>query len=168
MIMVRPARPADVNEIHRCIVELAVFEREPDAVRATPMQLARALFDGSDVPSGRPALYAHVAEVGGEIVGMAIWFLNYSTWTGNHGIYLEDIYVMPEHRGRGVGTALMAELASIAVEHGYDRFQWWVLDWNRDAIDVYARMGAEPMNDWTVWRLSGHPLRALAERRLQQ
>ena len=167
-MIIRPATPADVARMHQLIVELAEYEREPDAVVATAADLARALFDGADTPSGRPALFAHVAEIGGEVVGMAIWFLNYSTWRGTHGIYLEDLYVTPEHRHGGVGTALMAELASIAVEHGYQRFEWWVLDWNEPAINVYRRLGAEAMEEWTVQRLSGAPLRALAERRRQQ
>lgn len=162
MTRIRPARPADVDQLHRFVVDLATFEREPDAVTATPAQLARALFDGSDTPSGRPVLHAHVAEVDGEIVGMAIWFLNYSTWTGNHGIYLEDLYVAPEYRSRGVGGALMRELAAIAVERGYDRFQWWVLDWNEHAIDIYRRMGAVAMDEWTVYRLSGADLHGFA------
>ena len=168
MIRVRPAVPADVSTLHRFICDLAEFEREPDAVTGSVDQLARALFSGADVPSGRPALYAHVAEVDGQVAGMAIWFLNYSTWTGNHGIYLEDLYVEPAQRGRGVGTALMAELAAIAVEHGYDRFQWWVLDWNADAIGVYEALGAVPMDEWTVHRLTGDALRALAARRVPQ
>lgn len=165
MTLVRPATPEDVATLHRFIRELAEFEREPDAVTATEAQLSRALFAGADTPSGRPALYAHVAEADGEIVGMAIWFLNYSTWTGNHGIYLEDLYVAPAYRSRGVGGALMAELAAIAVEQGYDRFQWWVLDWNAAAIDVYRRLGAVAMDEWTVHRLSGDALRDLAARR---
>lgn len=152
--------------MHALIVELAVFEREPDAVVATPMQLQRALFDGDATPSGHPALYAHVAEIDGDVVGMAIWFLNYSTWRGTHGIYLEDLYVTPDHRGAGVGTALMAELAKIAVERGYQRFEWWVLDWNQPAIDVYRKLGAEAMNEWTVQRLSGAALHGLAARAL--
>jgi GNAT superfamily N-acetyltransferase len=165
MMLIRPALPSDVQTMHQFICDLAEFEREPDAVTSSPAQLAKALFDGSDTPGGRPALYAHVAEVDGVIAGMAIWFLNYSTWTGNHGIYLEDLYVVPEQRSRGVGSALMSELASIAVEHGYDRFQWWVLDWNQAAINVYERLGAEAMDEWTVHRLSGEPLRTLAARR---
>ena len=167
-MIIRPATPADVARMHQLIVELAEYEREPDAVVATPADLAQALFDGADTPSGRPALFAHVAEIGGEVVGMAIWFLNYSTWRGTHGIYLEDLYVTPEHRHGGVGTALMAELATIAVEHGYQRFEWWVLDWNEPAINVYRRLGAEAMQEWTVQRLSGAPLQALAERRRGQ
>lgn len=162
MTLVRPALPGDVLAMHRFICELAEYEREPEAVTSTPDQLARALFDGADTPSGRPALFAHVAEDGGEVVGMAIWFLNYSTWTGNHGLYLEDLYVAPEHRGRGIGGALMRELAAIAVEHGWDRFQWWVLDWNQPAIEVYRRMGATAMDEWTVYRVSGAALQALA------
>ena len=163
-MIVRPAVPADVARIHELICELAAYEREPDAVMASPADLARALFDGSDTPSGKPALYAHVAEVDGEVVGMAVWFLNYSTWRGTHGIYLEDLYVTPEHRHAGIGTALMAELASIAVERGYQRFEWWVLDWNEPAINVYRRLGAESMDEWTVQRMSGDALRALAAR----
>ena len=163
-MIIRPAVPADVSRIHALICELADYERAPDAVVASPDDLARALFDGSDTPAGKPALYAHVAEVDGEVVGMAVWFLNYSTWRGTHGIYLEDLYVTPEHRHAGIGTALMAELASIAVEHGYQRFEWWVLDWNEPAINVYKRLGAESMDEWTVQRLSGDALRALAAR----
>lgn len=162
---IRPATPEDVGSIHQLIVDLAIYEREPEAVVATPMMLARALFDGSDTPSGRPALYAHVAEVDGEIAGVAIWFLNYSTWRGTHGIYLEDLYVKPEARSRGVGTGLLAELASIAVERGYERFEWWVLDWNKPAIAVYQGLGAQSMDEWTVNRLTGEPLRRLAQRR---
>jgi len=162
MIDIRPALPGDVLAMHQFICDLAEYEQASGSVNSTPDQLARALFDGADTPAGRPALYAHVAEVGGELVGMAIWFLNYSTWTGSHGVYLEDLYVKPEFRGRGVGGALMRELAAIAVEHGWDRFQWWVLDWNQPAIEVYRRMGAQAMDAWTVYRVSGPALRALA------
>ena len=164
-MIIRPASVADVARIHDLIVELAVYEREPDAVVATAADLQRALFDGADTPTGKPALYAHVAEVDGVVVGMAVWFLNYSTWRGTHGIYLEDLYVTPAHRGSGIGTALMAELASIAVQRGYQRFEWWVLDWNEPAIGVYRALGAEAMAEWTVQRLSGEALRALANRR---
>lgn len=164
-MIIRPALPVDVQRMHQFIVDLAVYEREPHAVVATPDALARALFDGRDTPGGKPALFAHVAEIHGEVVGIAIWYLNYSTWRGTHGVYLEDLYVAPEHRHAGVGTALMAELASIAVEHGYERFEWWVLDWNEPAINVYRGLGAESMSEWTVQRLSGDALRALAARR---
>ena len=163
-MIIRPAERRDVAAIHQCIVDLAVFEREPDAVVATPEQLQRALFDGTDTPSGAPALYAHVAEIEGVIVGIAIWFLNYSTWRGTHGIYLEDLYVAPQHRGAGIGGALMATLAAEAQQRGFERFEWWVLDWNQSAIDVYEGLGAEAMSEWTVYRLSGPALRRLAAR----
>ena len=167
-MIIRLATAADVERMHALIVELAVYERAPDAVVASPEDLRRALFDGGSTPSGHPALYAHVAEVDGVVVGMAIWFLNYSTWRGTHGIYLEDLYVTPEFRGSGIGTALMAELARIAVERGYQRFEWWVLDWNEPAINVYRKLGAEPMDEWTVQRLSGDALRALASRAMRE
>ena len=164
MTRIRPAVVEDVPALHRCIIELAEFERAAHEVTATPEDLRRALFDGADTPSGHPALHAHVAEVDGEVVAVAIWFLNYSTWTGHHGIYLEDLYVMPAFRGRGIGTGLLAELAATAVERGYDRFQWWVLDWNADAIEVYRALGAVPMDEWTVHRVTGEALHALAAR----
>ena len=163
---VREATRADVPAIHRCIVDLARFERAEHEVTSTSAELERALFDGGDTPSGHPAVHAHVAEVDGEVVAVAIWFLNYSTWTGHHGIYLEDLYVMPNFRGRGIATALLAELATIAVERGYDRFQWWVLDWNSDAIEVYRGLGAVPMDEWTVHRVQGEALHTLAARRI--
>ena len=163
-MIIRRARREDVPAMHQCIVDLAVFEREPDAVAATPQQLERALFDGANTPSGAPALYAHVAEIDGRVVGIAIWFLNYSTWRGTHGIYLEDLYVDPAHRGSGIGGALMGALAAEARERGFERFEWWVLDWNRQAIDVYEALGAEAMSDWTVYRLSGDALQRLAAR----
>jgi GNAT superfamily N-acetyltransferase len=97
----------------------------------------------------------------GEIVGMAIWFLNYSTWQGKHGIYLEDLYIRPEFRGRGYGKALLQHLAAICNERGYGRFQWWVLDWNSPAIEFYRSLGAEAMSEWTVYRVTGRPLREL-------
>jgi GNAT superfamily N-acetyltransferase len=92
---------------------------------------------------------------------MAIWMLNYSTWEGQYGVYLEDLYVRELHRGKGYGKALMASLAQVCLANGYTRFQWWVLDWNQPAIDVYTRLGAVPMDEWTVYRLSGEPLRRL-------
>jgi GNAT superfamily N-acetyltransferase len=101
-------------------------------------------------------------EVDGDVVGYAFYFLNYSTWLGRHGIYLEDLYVRPSHRGHGYGKALLEELARIAVERGYGRFEWWVLDWNTPAIDFYRSLGAEPMDEWTVYRVTGEPLQRLA------
>lgn len=138
------------------IRELAEYEREPNAVVATEAMLHEALFGDS------PAVFGLIAEDEGVTVGFALWFLNFSTWLGRHGIYLEDLYVRPEHRGSGHGKALLAELASICVERGYGRFEWWVLDWNTPAIDFYRSIGAEPMDEWTVQRVTGDALTDLA------
>jgi GNAT superfamily N-acetyltransferase len=137
--------------------ELAAFERAPEECHLTAEQLDTALF------GERPALFGHVAVDGlGEPVGMALWFLNFSTWAGVHGIYLEDLYVRPHLRGQGYGKALLQTLASICVERGYARLEWWVLDWNRPAWDFYESIGALAMEEWTVHRLTDEPLRALA------
>ncbi len=157
--MIRPARPGDTGEIHRLIRELADYERSLAAVSATSDDLARALFGPA------PAVFAHVAEHDGKVAGFALWFVNYSTWLGRPGIYLEDLYVTPAVRGHGYGRALLAELARICVQRGYGRLEWWVLDWNSPAIGFYAALGAEAMDDWTVHRLAGPALRALADGR---
>ena len=154
--MIRPAEPRDVPALHQFIIDLAVYEREPDAVRATASDLERALFGEA------PALFADVAEVDGVVAGMALWFLNYSTWDGRHGLYLEDLYVDPAHRGSGLGRDLLVTLARRCVERGYTRFQWWVLDWNTPSIDFYRAMGAVAMDEWTVYRTSGEALTAMA------
>jgi GNAT superfamily N-acetyltransferase len=156
---IRAAAPADVPEILAMIHELATYEKAPDEVVATPGLLREALF-GED-----PAVYALMAEddATGEVVGFALWFRNFSTWLGRHGVYLEDLYVRPSHRGHGYGKALLQELARIAVDRGYGRFEWWVLDWNTPAIEFYRSIGAEPMDEWTVQRVSGKALRALAD-----
>jgi GNAT superfamily N-acetyltransferase len=156
---IRPARPADVPRILELIRELADYERAIDQVAATADGLAAALF------ALRPAVFAHVAVAGDEVVGFALWFLNFSTWLGRHGVYLEDIYVTPSMRGRGIGKALLAELAAICVRRGYGRLEWWVLDWNAPAIGFYRSIGAQPMSEWTVQRLDGQPLRDLAAAR---
>ena len=137
------------------IEELAAFEREPDAVEVDASMLADALFTES------PVVFATVAEDEGAVIGMAIHFRNFSTWTGRVGIYLEDLYVRPAHRGRGVGRALLQHLARTACERGYARVDWSVLDWNRSAIDFYESIGAVPMDGWTGYRLSGEALAAL-------
>lgn len=154
--MIRPARPQDVPQIHRLIRELAEYERSLDLVTATEEDLALALF------ADRPAIFAHVAEQSGAVAGFALWFLNYSTWLGRHGIYLEDLYVTPGQRGTGLGRALLAELARICVRNGYGRLDWWVLDWNSAARGFYESLGAVTMDDWTVHRLAGPALHALA------
>ena len=151
---VREARESDVDRIHQLVVELAEYEQSPDQVRSTPAQLRSALF------GPQPAVYAQVAEADGEVVGFALYFLNFSTWEGVHGIYLEDLYVQPAHRGSGLGKALLRSLAAIAVARGYARFEWWVLDWNTPSIDFYRRMGAVQMDEWTVFRLTGEALAA--------
>jgi len=156
--MIRPARPQDVPQIHRLIRELADYEKSLDQVTATEEDLRRALF------GERPAVFAHVAEQDGAVAGFALWFLNYSTWLGRHGIWLEDLYVTPRLRGTGLGRALLAELARICVRSGYGRLRldWWVLDWNSAARGFYTSLGAAAMDDWTVHRISGEDLRALA------
>jgi GNAT superfamily N-acetyltransferase len=145
--MIREATAADVPAIVSLIRELAEYEREPDAAQATESDLAQALFDPA------PAAFCHVAELDGAVVGFALWFLNFSTWVGRHGIYLEDLFVRPTARGTGLGKALLAKLIEIARERGYGRVEWSVLDWNTPAHDFYRAMGATPNDDWTTWRL---------------
>ena len=154
--LIRAAQISDVPAIHKLIVELAIYEREPDAVVASITDIETNLF-GPD-----PVAYCHVAEVQGEIVGIAIWFLNYSTWLGKAGLYLEDLFVRPEFRGQGIGMDLMKILAKLCVERGYERFQWWVLDWNEPSINFYKSIGAVAMDEWTVYRLSGSALKNFA------
>lgn len=156
--MIRPAVSADVPTILRFIRELAAFEREPDAVQATEEALAAALF------GPRPAAEAVIAEADGTPVGFAVFFHNFSTWTGRRGLYLEDLYVTPKARGLGTGKALLRHLAGVALDRGCARFEWSVLDWNTPAIDFYRAMGAIPMEDWTVQRVTGAALLRLAGR----
>lgn len=153
--MIRPAVNDDVDALVALIGDLAEYERSPDSLQIEPGQLRTALFGDS------PTVFAHVADDGDRIVGMAIWFLNFSTWTGRSGIYLEDLYVRPEGRSQGIGRALLAALASIAVQAGYGRIDWSVLDWNELAIRFYRSVGAAPMDEWTGYRLSGEALAAL-------
>ncbi|MFI6441926.1 GNAT family N-acetyltransferase [Streptomyces sp. NPDC050759] len=151
--MIRPATPADLPAIHTLIRELADYERALEEAKATEEQLHEALF------GPRPAAYAHVAtDSTDSVVGYAIWFLNFSTWRGVHGIYLEDLYVRPTARGGGHGKALLTELARICVERGYQRLEWSVLNWNTPAIDFYQALGARPQDEWTVYRLTDEAL----------
>jgi GNAT superfamily N-acetyltransferase len=166
---VRPARPEDVPEILAMVRELAEYERSAHEVQATEGMIADLLF-GGNTPSGAPAAYCHVAlrpadhADGPTLAGMALWFLNASTWMGQHGIYLEDLYVRPGFRGLGLGQALMAQLAQICMDRGYPRLEWWVLDWNTPAIDFYRTLGAQSMDEWTVNRITGTQLERLANR----
>ncbi|MDT8759913.1 GNAT family N-acetyltransferase [Sphingomonas psychrotolerans] len=158
MTQIRPATPADAGLILRFIRELAEFEREPDAVEATEEMLATALF------GARPAAEAVIAELDGAPVGFALFFQNFSTWTGRPGLYLEDLYVTPAARGSGTGTALLRHLAGIALDRGCGRFEWAVLDWNEPAIQFYRAMGAVGMDEWRVQRVAGDALVRLAGR----
>ncbi|QNA86210.1 GNAT family N-acetyltransferase [Sphingomonas sp. So64.6b] len=157
-IIIRSAIPADVARILGFVRELAEFEREPDAVTATAPHLQDALF------GPHPAAEAVIAERDGVAVGMAVFFHNFSTWTGVRGIWLEDLYVTPAARGSGAGKALLVHLAGLAVDRGCARFEWAVLDWNVRAIDFYRAMGAEAMDEWTTQRVSGEALARLAGR----
>ncbi len=150
------ATRADVPLILTLIRELADYERMADQVAATEADIERALF------GERPCAEAVIARLADEAVGFALFFQTFSTFVGRPGLYLEDLYVRPAHRGRGIGRRLLAHLADIAVARGCGRFEWSVLDWNELAISSYRRAGAVPMDEWTVYRLTGEPLRALA------
>jgi ribosomal protein S18 acetylase RimI-like enzyme len=155
--VIRPARPDDVPVILRLVRDLAEYHRaHRDDVIATEEQISDALF-GND-----PAVFVHVAELEGAVVGLVVWWLSYSTWTGNHGIYLDELYVDPAARGRGFGKALLATLASICIDRGYTRLEWSVFDWNTPAIGFYESVGAVPMSDDTAHRLAGDGLAHLA------
>lgn len=154
---IRPATPDDLPDILRLVHALAVYEREPDAVEATEDDFSRVLFPDH----GHPSTFCHVAEVDGRVVGMALWYLNFSTWTGQQGIWLEDLFVEPEQRGSGLGKALLTTLAEVCVERGYRRLEWWVLNWNEPSIAFYESLGAVPQDEWTVYRVDGAGLATL-------
>jgi GNAT superfamily N-acetyltransferase len=161
-VTVRPIRPDDVPAVVGLVRELADYEKALHEARLTEEQLTTALFGDS------PAVFGHVAvadEDGaspGAVVGIALWFLNFSTWRGTHGIYLEDLYVQPQHRGAGLGKELLRTLAAVCVERGYSRLEWSVLDWNTPSIDFYKAAGAVAMDEWTVFRLTDDALRDFA------
>jgi GNAT superfamily N-acetyltransferase len=155
--VIRPIRPEDVPVAVALVHELADYEREPASCHLTVQQLTEALFRDN------PALFGLVAvDDADEVVGTALWFLNFSTWRGVHGIYLEDLYVRPTARRGGHGRALLRELARIATERGYERLDWAVLDWNTPAHAFYRSIGAAPTDDWTGWRVEGAALAELA------
>jgi GNAT superfamily N-acetyltransferase len=155
-IEIRPAEPADAELIFSLIVELAEYERARENVTGSPALLARVLF-GPD-----PSAEALIAEVEGDPVGFAIFYRSFSTWESRPGIWLEDLYVPPEHRRSGVGAALLARLAEITVERGCARLEWAALDWNTPALDFYEKLGAKRLNDWVMHRLDGEALEQVA------
>ncbi len=152
---IRPAKREEVGEVLQLIQDLATYEKAPEQVEASKEDLLNTIF------AKDPRVFCDLVEVDGQIAGMAIWFLNYSTWQAKHGIYLEDLYIKPEFRARGYGKALLKHLAQICDKEGYGRLQWWVLDWNSPAIEFYRSFGAEAMDEWTVYRTSGQALKNL-------
>jgi GNAT superfamily N-acetyltransferase len=154
-LKIRPAKREEVGEVLQLIQDLATYEKAPEQVEASKEDLLNTIFVKD------PRVFCDLVEVDGQVAGMAIWFLNYSTWQAKHGIYLEDIFIKPEYRGRGYGKALLKHLAKICDEKGYGRLQWWVLDWNSPAIEFYKSFGAEAMDEWTVYRTSGQALKDL-------
>jgi GNAT superfamily N-acetyltransferase len=158
MISIRPAVPADIPDILAFIRELAEYEREPASAIATPADLMRDGFGPI------PRFHCLIAEMDGLPAGFVLYFYNYSTWRGHAGIYVEDLFVRPSFRGKGIGKALFSTVATIAVEDGCPRLEWAVLDWNTPAIDFYRSLGATPLSEWTTMRLSGQPLAALASK----
>ena len=155
-VRVRSAVAGDVPTILRFIRELAEYERAPQEAVATDEALHEALF------GARPACEAFIGEVGGVAEGFALFFHNFSTWKGKRGVYLEDLYVTPAARGKGLGKALLVAVARVAVERGCPRLEWNVLDWNEPALRFYRSLGAEPLSEWTVHRVSGQALAKLA------
>ncbi len=159
----RRARPEDVEQLFQFVVDLAEYERASDSVVSTADMLRQALFPADS----EPHLWAHViidAEDPKRLAGATIWHLNFSTWEGHYGIYVEDIYVRPELRGAGHGRALLANLAKVCMERGYRRLQWSVLDWNEPSVEFYRRLGAQPLEEWVGYRLEGNELTELASR----
>ncbi|MDV2451951.1 GNAT family N-acetyltransferase [Xanthomonas hortorum] len=155
-LQIRTATPDDAALLHELVTALAVYEREPDAVKASPEDLRASLFG-----EGATA-HALICEQDGQALGFAVYFFNYSTWLGRNGLYLEDLFVRPQARGQGAGLALLRHLAQLAVQRGCGRFEWSVLDWNAPAIAFYQAVGARPMEGWTVYRLDGERLAAFA------
>lgn len=155
-VKIRSAEILDLPIILQFIHDLAKYEKAPNEVKLSLAELEASLF------TDNPQVFCLISELAGQTTGFAVWHLNYSTWLGRHGVYLEDLYVDPKHRGAGHGKALLRKLAQICIERGYKRLQWWVLDWNETAIEFYKSIGAQPMDDWTVFRVSGSSLEKLA------
>lgn len=162
MLNIRPATPADVPQILAFIRDLATYERDPGAVHATEADLHRDGFGPT------PRFHCLIADWDGAPAGFALYFHNYSTWRGHHGIHVEDLFVLPEHRGKGIGKALLTRVAAIAVEEGCHRLQWDVLEWNTPAIGFYEQMGATMMKEWRTMRVHHDGLPALAAQSIQR
>lgn len=158
-LVIRPATIDDVDQIMQFVIDLAIYEKEENAVVATPEHFAKALF------CENPKAHCLIAEIDTKPVGFAVYFFSFSTWLGQHGIFLEDLYVSPEARGYGAGKALLKELANIAVKNDLGRVEWSVLDWNEPSIQFYKSLGAEPKDGWTDYRLTGSALNEFANSR---
>jgi GNAT superfamily N-acetyltransferase len=156
-LSIHRARPDESGLIFSLICELAEYEKLSHEVEATEAEIAAALFDEN------PRLFCEIAEWNGEAVGFAVWFFNFSTFSGRLGIYLEDLFVRPAFRGRGIGKALLAHLAKLCVENGWSRLQWSVLDWNTPSIDFYKTLGAQMMDEWKLCKVTGAALSQLAK-----
>ncbi len=160
-LAIRAAAPADSTLIFDLVRELADYEKLAGEVDATSEAIAAALF------ASEPRLFCDLAEWDGEPAGFAVWFLNFSTFRGRHGIYVEDLFVRPAFRGKGIGKALMAQLAKRCVDDGLARFEWAVLDWNAPSIDFYRSIGTQVMDEWRICRLSGEALARFANARVR-
>ena len=156
-LAIRPARPGEAGLVLSFIRELAEYEKLAHEVEATEATIADTLFGAS------PLVYCDIAEWSGEPAGFQVWFVNFSTFSGRYGIYLEDLFVRPALRGKGIGKALLAHLAARCVENGWSRLQWSVLDWNTPSIEFYKSLGAELMDEWTVCKVTGEALKTLAK-----
>jgi GNAT superfamily N-acetyltransferase len=156
-LLIRSAQPADASLVHALIRELAEYEKLLDQVTATPADTAAALF------ADNPRVFCDIAEWNGAPAGFALWFYNFSTFRGAHGIYLEDLFVRPEFRGKGIGKALLVALTRRAAAEGCARLDWAVLDWNTHSIAFYEKVGARPISGWTGYRLAGDALERLAK-----
>ena len=156
-LSIRPATEQDIDLILHFVRELAIYEKAEDEAKATPEHVRRTLF------CEQPAVFGLICEVDGKAVGFAVYFFNYSTWQGQHGLYLEDLYITPEQRGGGAGKTLLRHLAKIACDNDCGRFEWSVLDWNTPAIEFYKSLGAQPQEEWVRYRMDGKVLREFAE-----
>ena len=156
-IEIRKASAEDAGLILRFITDLAIYEKAGDAVSATASDIKQTLFGEASTTR------ALICEIDKQAVGFAVYFFNYSTWLGQHGLYLEDLYISPQFRGMGAGKALLVHLAKIAVSNSCGRFEWSVIDWNEPAIKFYQSLGAEPQNEWVPYRLTGKALSDLAK-----